>query len=323
MNKEVFAQIHETLAAAQHIRIVLHQNPDGDTAGSGIALSHFCERRGYSFDVFCIDPLSEKLSASIPGSERIATDASVWETTPADVVVTVDGSSLDYLGVDTYIEALAEKPTIINIDHHKTNTQFGAIDCVDVAASSTCELMYQILTHAGEINDTIARCLMTGLLTDTGGFSNGATTPKALAIGAKIAEHHIDVSEMVRNTLQNFRLNEVKIWGRALERLWINKYGMAVTAVTQQDLEECNIDEDAFYGVANFLNGLDQTEATAVMVLLEKSDGTVKGSLRTTNSLIDVSKIATLFGGGGHQKAAGFSVTGRLAQTNNQWHVQQ
>jgi phosphoesterase RecJ-like protein len=161
-----------------------------------------------------------------------------------------------------------------------------------------------------------ATCLLTGLITDTGSFSNLATTASAVDVAAKLLAKGANLPQISKQALQYRPYNSLKLWGRALERLHEDPTtGMIVTAVTLQDIHECNADEEAVSGISNFLNGLDQAAEKIIMVLAQSQPGVIKGSLRTTHPLLDVTEFAKLYGGGGHKKAAGFSLTGTLELT--------
>jgi phosphoesterase RecJ-like protein len=167
----------------------------------------------------------------------------------------------------------------------------------------------------------MATCLMTGLVTDTGNFTNLGTTASAIEVASKLLLHGVDLRAINKRTMHHRPLPVLKLWGRALERLRRDAHGVVTTIITQQDLIDCGTTESDIEGVANFLNNLDSdTEARVVMVLSER-DGQVKGSLRTKHPLIDVAKFATVLGGGGHTKAAGFSVPGHLEEHGNGWLI--
>ena len=114
-------------------------------------------------------------------------------------------------------------------------------------------------------------------------------------------------------------MTTLKLWGRALDRLTRHANGVVSTVITQADLVECAATEEDTEGISNFLNALQ--DAKVIMVLKEQ-DGQVKGSLRTTEADVDVAAMAKQFGGGGHKKAAGFSVPGHLVQTSHGWRIE-
>ena len=210
----------------------------------------------------------------------------------------------------------------INIDHHVTNGNHGEHNLVIDDASSTCEVLHHFLDYKKAINKNIAACLLTGIITDTGGFQNMATTPLAVSIASRLMKKGVNINQITKFTLQQKPVNTLKLWGRALSRLKINKKDNVIsTIITKKDLDDCNANEEALEGISNFLNEMDEAQNGVVMVLSERELGIIKGSLRTTNELIDVSKLAIILGGGGHKKAAGFSIDGNLKETKDGWKI--
>lgn len=316
--------ILDEVAKAQQVMMVMHKNPDGDTAGSCLAMAHYLDTLGKPHTCFCVNELPSTFRF-LPGSGRVTTDASHWrpESSQFDLLIVFDAGDLNYAGIVDYVDALTHDFTIINIDHHTTNDGYGHHNLVVTKASSTCEIVYNLLDSIDALNKDIATCLMTGLVTDTGGFTNMATSATSIDAASQLLLKGINMKQITNQTMQNRAVHDLKLWGRALERLTRTPSGLVVTVITAQDLDDCHVDEEAISGVANFLNSLDdQTDAKAVLVLTEQR-GVVKGSLRTTHPLIDVAKIAMLFGGGGHTKAAGFSVEGRIVKRNSRWQVEE
>ncbi|PJC55261.1 MAG: hypothetical protein CO027_02935, partial [Candidatus Komeilibacteria bacterium CG_4_9_14_0_2_um_filter_36_13] len=128
-----------------------------------------------------------------------------------------------------------------------------------------------------------------------------------------------NIYHIVNSTINNINVRSLTLWGRALERLYkINKYNLVYTYITQQDLIECQASDEDGEGIANFLHILKEGEV--IMVLRETEEGIVKGSLRTTGNT-DLTKLAKTFGGGGHKKASGFSLPGRLKYDNNKLKI--
>jgi phosphoesterase RecJ-like protein len=198
---------------------------------------------------------------------------------------------------------------IINIDHHKTNEYFGHINIVDKNASSTCEMIYGMLKDTNYIiTDKVAQCLLFGIISDTGNFTNAATNQKSLNIAADLIWSGANIFQIIQKLFGTVEsVNTLRLWGRIFERLTYNqKYDIAVSYVLQKDLRECNVTEEAIEVVANLLNYISGIKAG--VLLKEKQDGSFKVSLRSTYPGVDVSRLAKMLGGGGHKKAAGFSI---------------
>ncbi len=314
----LFQKVKDAIDGAQRVMIIGHQNPDGDALGSMLGFAHYCVHTDTTHRLFCTTPIPEYLMF-LPSSDRIERDEAVMSE-PHDVVVVLDSGDLEYAGVHTHIPRIPGKPTIINIDHHHTNAQFGDINVVNPQASSTAEIVFHFLDYFRlPIPKDVATALLTGILTDTGNFSNLGTTPSSLEVSSKLLAYGARSKEIIKHTFQNKSLAQLQLWGRALSRLKKNdETGIVTTVLTKKDFTELGIEESS-EGIANFLNSVEH--AKAIMVLYEKGDGLVKGSLRTTQDGVDVSKIAKFFGGGGHPKAAGFTIKGSLVEKENGWEI--
>lgn len=316
---DTYRAIYAAVEKAQRVMLVMHKKPDGDTAGSTLAFSHYLDLIEKPHTVFCLDTLPASLRF-LPGAHKLTTSPHVWEQ-PHDLIIVFDSGDLVYNGSAPYISALTYPHTIINIDHHITNTAYGDINLV-IQASSTCEIVNDLLSYTHAMNKPIATCLMTGLVTDTGGFTNLATTASSIDTASRLLKSGVSMKSITTNTLQHRSVPALKLWGRALERIVVHSSGLLTTAILQKDFEECGVDHTHVEGVSNFLNSIDNTtECSAICVFTEMPNGMVRGSLRTTHPLIDVAKFATLLGGGGHKKAAGFTLKGRLQKLHDAWVV--
>lgn len=319
-NASIYKEIFEKLSESERTLVIAHQNPDGDAVGSMLALTHFLDQTTGNNHIFCLtDPMDS--FNFLPGIERINTDNRVFDQHEFDTIVILDSGDLKYCGVDIHIEKLSYNPVIVNIDHHPTNTHFGHINLVETNAASTTDILYRIFEHNRfNISKDIATCLLTGIMTDTGSFSNLATTSQSIQNASELLINGARKQEIIDNALTFQSIGMLKLWGRAFSRLVKSEFtDVAITVITQKDFQECGVESDSAEGVANFLNNLHG--AKAVLVLKEQKDGTIKGSLRTTDDEVDVSGFARLFGGGGHKKAAGFTIKGRIKETPSDWRI--
>jgi len=300
-------KIFQLIDRAQHIMLVPHPNPDGDTLGSVSALYSWLISKNKVIDVFCKTPISSKLSY-LPNIEKVLSDPSVWHKPSIDVVIVCDSGDLGYAGIDEYIQFLSPNAIIINFDHHKTNTYFGHHNMVIDTESSTTAVLYRFFSYNNiDIDKTMATGLMTGLVTDTNHFSNSATSKSSLHIASKLVEYGAHIDVIRTNIVKDKSIDGLKLWGTVLKRLSHHaQLDLVHTSITQEDIVKHHATEADIEGVANFLNGLN--EGSFAMILKEQSDNLVKGSFRTTRDDIDVSAMAQHFGGGGHKKAAGFTI---------------
>lgn len=317
-HKAISQDIFQILGQSQDVLLISHKKPDGDTLGANLGLLTYLETQNKNVVSFCLDSVPDNLQF-LPNSHKLSTDHLAFNK-KYDAVIILDSSNLEYAGVNQLISALQPGYKLINIDHHLSNPQFGDINLVLDDASSTCEVVYRLLSDWQiDWDKDIATCLLTGIITDTNGFKNGATNYQALASASALINHGAKTQEIIKISLNKIDIDNLRLWGLALERLQkINKYNIIYTWLTQEDFKNCNTKESASEGLANFLHILK--EGQIIMVLTEKDDGTVKGSLRTTSD-IDLTKLAALFGGGGHKKAAGFSLPGKLVYDNNKLRI--
>lgn len=324
-NAHLRQTILHQLLNSRHVLLVCHRGPDGDTLGSALALAQYLDNNGISSTVFCVDTPPPYLQY-LPKSYLVGPHHTAWQDPSVDTIVVVDTSDPNHAGITDYLrhikETRSDEVTTITIDHHATNQGYGDINYIESEASSACELVYNILRDANGITHDIATCLLTGIITDTGSFSNLATTASAIHAASDLVSQGANVPVIQKNALHHRPYNTLKLWGRALERLHEDhRTGMIVTVITQDDVLECNADGEAISGISNFLNGLRDAADKGILVLSQSRPGVIKGSLRTTSPLIDVSEFAKLYGGGGHKKAAGFSIEGTLNYSPHHGYV--
>lgn len=307
MNEHIAKQVYGKILDSSRILLIPHQHPDGDATGAVTALAGWLKNIGKEYIIFCTTPYTKNLSY-LPHVKEMTHDESVWDT-PFDAIVVCDSGDLRYAGVDQYMQKQPHAH-IINIDHHVTNEMYGTHNLVVIGASSTSEIINRFFAvNKVTITPAMATSLLTGIITDTDNFTNAATSARAIAAASELVSQgaHFDIikSHMYKST----PLSAFQLWGRIFSRLTKHeRLGIVYTYVKQDDLKEFDLEEDDVAGMANFLNAIN--DGHAGMILKEQTDGTVKGSFRTTCNDIDVSLMAKHFGGGGHKKAAGFTVEG-------------
>ena len=307
----VARQIYHAIQAANHIILIPHPKPDGDALGSVSAMTRYLRRIEKNHTAFCATTISPRL-AFIPHAAEIATADSVWTELNPDVVMVFDSGDLRYAGIADHLKQLPHPPVIINIDHHATNELYGHHNLVLPTASSTTEVLYNFFKYNQiKIDAAMATCLLTGLITDTDNFTNAATSSRALSIAGDLIRRGGDLGLIQESVFKDKSMNALRLWGLSLSRLTTdNETGVVHTYLTQADWKKYAVSDIETEGIANFMNNLD--EAPAALILKELGDGKVKGSLRTTRNDVNVSAWAKALGGGGHKKAAGFTVTGSI-----------
>lgn len=318
VDKQHLMEAHKVLQNAQRVLIVAHQKPDGDAIGASLGLWHWLNENNKETEIYCRNDVPDQF-LFLPGADKIKSNSDLFKQ-QWDVVIVCDSGDLKYAGIHEHVADLHEDTVLINIDHHASNQNFGHYNLVNSKASSTAEVVFNFFREIEyEINKEIAKCLLTGVFTDTGGFSNAATNERALYMAAEFSAKGASLSDVYRATVSNKNLEVMKLWGKVLSRLRQNEFGIAHTYVLKTDLYEGGLNEEAVAGLSNYLSHLK--DAKAVFVIFERDDGQIKVSMRTFRDDIDLSKLALAVGGGGHKKASGFTVPGRLEMVGDEVRV--
>lgn len=229
-----------------------------------------------------------------------------------DALIVLDCTDLERLGQvrEENADAFFEVP-VINIDHHAGNDHFGRVNLVDLTATSTAEILvsvFEALTGDAKFADEeIATLLLCGIITDTNSFQNTNTTPKSLTVAAQLVAQGGRQQDIIKNIYKTKPLSTLRLWGRALANINDEKsYCFIWSKLYKKDYLDVEAKEEESGGL------IDELLKTALGVdfalLLSEKNGEVHGSLRATNKACDVSPIANLFGGGGHNQAAAFQL---------------
>lgn len=312
-----YQQIKQAIHQTQKPMIVSHRRPDGDTIGGSLALYLIFKNLNKESFLFCQDK-TEKQFDFIRETDGYSQSKEEAIRFNPDFIFFVDCADLKQSGIEN-ARGIFPKAKIINIDHHISNPRCGDINLINPRASSACEIVYRLFEETDlPISNRIAAMLFLGIFTDTNNFSNSATTPESLFAASELWHYGIFISEIKNNILKNKTISFLKLWGLALERIkYNNDLRLASTYVTKSDLETLDIEGDSLDGLSNFLNANLNIETIAVLKELE--NGEIRASLRTINDEIDLSKLSRVFGGGGHKKAAGFSVGGKIKIVGDSW----
>lgn len=284
-----------------------------------MAVYNWLRDQGREAYAFCVDAPSSAYSY-FPRIRDVQTNPETFQDDAVDLICVFDAGDLQYAGIEGYVAAMPKRPFIANFDHHVTNTNFGDANLVVTDASSTAEVVHVFfVANEVEVTKSMATCLMTGLLTDTSNFSNPATTVKSLEIASELLLKGVSIRDITRRLMRNKPVDALKLWGLALERLrWDEGKKIATTAIFHKDLDDHPVDDEHIEGLSNFLNRI--LKADVVLVLKETRDGMVKGSYRSAAD-VDVAELAKVYGGGGHKKAAGFTVPGTIGEHTEGWKV--
>lgn len=303
---------------AEHVCLACHIRPDADALGSMLAFAQALRSRAGRAPAvvasFAGDPFEVPASLRfLPGADLLSPPGE-YPARP-EVMVSFDAASIDRLG--SLAEPAAAAGDLIVLDHHASNTRFGAVNLVDPDAAATAVLAAELIDRLGiPLTRDIALGLYAGLVTDTGSFKFSATTPSVHELAARLLETGIDVARISRELYDRAPFTYLGLLSAALGRAVLEPQashglGLVWTAVTKSDRDAAGLPLDAAESVIDLLRRTD--EAEVAVVLKEDDTGVWQVSARS-KSLVDVGAACTALGGGGHARAAGFSFTGSTSE---------
>lgn len=295
--------IFEEIKKANSIVILTHENPDGDAVGTSLALYNALKNYGKEA-VDLIIPECPKTFMFLPHADEIKKTSDIENY---DLAIGVDCSSIDMLCCGHKFFETAEVSIVI--DHHDTNTMYGDFNFVNPDSPACAEVMIVALySFEMEITKEIGSCLLAGIITDTGGFKYQGVTAETFEFVARLMKKGVNVSDIYRKVLQVKTKSAYELSRVANSRLELLDNGkIAYTYVTMEDYEKFNTTYGDHEGIVDIGRDIEGVEVS-IFVRSIKNKG-LKISLRS-NDIVNVDEIALLFGGGGHQKSAGFFMDG-------------
>ncbi|MFH1412714.1 MAG: bifunctional oligoribonuclease/PAP phosphatase NrnA [bacterium] len=312
-------KIKEQLEKAKNVLIVTHNDPDPDALASSCIIIDLLESMNKNYLAYCYSRAPESY-LFLPHVEKIRYDRD-WDFSKFDTIVSLDCGSIGRTCLDEEIKNRRPDQTYIEIDHHPKIDDYADIEVRDPAAAATTEILYSFLKINNIlINEKTANCILAGIIADTGNFIYPSTSRATITIASEMLSCGARLPQIVDQTWRNKSLASMKLWGLAMSRLQINfNTNIAWTVLTLEDYKRFGANDNDIEGVAGFMGNLPNVKA--VMMLRESEPGVIKGSLRTSHPDVDVSKLARMFGGGGHEKASGFGIKGSLKFVNNRWKI--
>lgn len=324
---------YKKLSSAKRVLVIGHTSPDADALASMGAMIEVIDSLGVSFYAYA----DRKPNGAY---DFIENESFITSEEPADlrifdVILILDCGSISRTNLELRLRSLIkaaqedrikERAYIIEIDHHEKMETYADLEIRDADKASTTEIVYHFLKdNALKITRSLADSILIGLMTDTGHFLHANSSREALAVSSEMLLRGASLPKIINKTIHNKSFSSLKVWGRVLENMKFDEEtGFASSALLESEIKELMSDEekeaqvDMFGDIVSFMSCLSGVQ---VALLLREDGGRVKGSLRTNLDSIDVAKIAQSFGGGGHKKSAGFSITGCLEATNNGWKV--
>lgn len=308
--QESFIQAQQLIHRAHKILSISHRKPDGDTLGASCALALGLQQREKEVDMACIDEVPERFQF-LPNVNKLIHDFNFREY---DLIIVSDaGAAYMTKYHEKYPDIFKGDVPVINIDHHASNDYFGTCNVVDATSASATIIIYKFFNFVGiKITPAIATCLLTGIYNDTGSLMHSNTTLEVFEITGKLVEAGGKVQTVAKNLFRTTPVTTLKLWGKVLENARLTPEGVASSILTHKDFETCGADTEAVSGVIDMLNSIPN--AKYACLLNEDENGNVKGSFRTQRDDVDVAALAAEFGGGGHKKAAGFTIPGKIEQ---------
>lgn len=315
---------YNKIKSAENILILTHLRPDGDALSSLGAMADLMEQLGKKHTCFCADK-PEATFSFLPHFEKIISGQDNLNFKEFDLIIVLDCGSLSRTGLEEEIRNKAAGQFIIEFDHHPKVDDYAQIEIKLPAATSTAEIIYRFLkANRIKIVKNMANCILTGILTDTSNFLHQSTSEEAITIASEMLVYGARFPTIMRHTWQNKSLSAMKLWGLALSGLVINeKYNLAFAVLPLTETDRFKNEEDVFDGISTFLGNLYGVKAVMLLRAEINPGGKkqIKGSLRSSHPEVDVSRLATLLGGGGHAKASGFIIEGELEKINNRWMI--
>ena len=292
---------------AEKIVILTHESPDGDAVSSALSVMHALKQLDKQADV--IIPEYPRDFKFLPEADKIKSESEIKEY---DLAIGVDCADLKRLvGGKEYFET-AKKT--IEIDHHSVNAMYADLNYVDPVSPACCQVLIGMFEYFGiEINKDLGTCILTGIITDTGGFQYSGVTPETLEFAAEILRKGVNISKICQQVLRNKTKANCELTKLLYDRMEFLEDGkIVISYITVEDNKKVNAQMGDDEGLVEIERDIEGVE---VAVLLKEKEGAngFKASLRSKDQ-VNVSNVCFLLGGGGHPRAAGCFVSGTLEQ---------
>lgn len=293
----------EFLKSRDNFYILTHASPDGDTIGSGFGLCYMLRKMGKHANVYCSDEFPKRYDFLYEGYMP-------QKFTP-DTIVAVDVADKKLLGTK-----LAQYGDFVQlcIDHHVSNTEYAERLLVEPSAAAACQVVYRLAAETGmvELDSKIAKCLYTGLATDSGCFKFECTTPETHLVAAELMKYDINAAWINRRMFDTKSKARIKVEQYVMSTMeYYLDDKCAIAAVTLEEMERVGLPVEETEGLAPLTTMLETVEVG--VLIRQKDNDKYKVSLRSTGN-VDVSEICRKFDGGGHIRAAGCTLEGDLEQ---------
>lgn len=314
---KLYNQISEIINGNDNFLIITHTYPDGDSLGSQVALYQLISKLKKNVVAFCNSELPYQYKF-LPYFNKIKKDLGEINISGKKYICfCLDCADENRMDIDFKVLKDNVK-CIINIDHHNKNTNFGDINIVDNKKSATSEILYELIDryYRKLLDHEIALGIYVGILTDTGKFQYSNTNYAVHKVVSDLIKFNLSPSEIYRNIYENESLSRFKLIQLIFQRIeYVKSCGLIYSYVLEKDFKKLNLPYSAQDGVVELLRSVEMVRVAAL--IKQTGRNCFKISLRTSDSDIDLFKIASNFKGGGHRMASAYSDTGSLRTVIN------
>lgn len=299
--------ILEEIKKANSIVLLTHQSPDGDAIGSSLAFYIALKQFGKKADLVIEE--MPRVYEFLPCSDEVKKEKD--RQGEYDLAIALDCATEARIAGRE--ECFENAKVTISIDHHESNKMFADYNFVNPASPACAQILIGIFEHIGiEITKEIGACILTGIITDTGGFKYSTISPETFEFTAHILSKGVDVSEIYKKVLQIKTKSHFKLSQIATSRLeFLENDKITFTYITKEDEENVNAETGDHEGIVEIARDIEGVE---VAILLRETDEGYKASLRS-NGDVNVSDVCMMFGGGGHPAAAGCTLSYSLEES--------
>ncbi|MEM1059678.1 MAG: bifunctional oligoribonuclease/PAP phosphatase NrnA [Verrucomicrobiota bacterium] len=299
MDTPNYAAAGEVIARHERFAILAHVRPDGDAYGSGFALGLALRAQGKEVHWYNEDGLDPQFTF-LPGSGELNVTSN--EPPPeGTAIIALDCAKAERLG-DAF--TAWGRPVDLNIDHHVSNPGYGQVNLIVGSAAATCEILFELIESQGlPCPPEVATCLYVGLCTDTNSFGNRNTNQRSFEVAAELVRRGAEPAYLAQMCFQNYPATRLKLLREALnETVFTAGDRIAYFHLTPETFAKTGASREETEGLIEYLQTTGSIQVAFMLECLE--DGKIRVSMRSRGK-VDVAKIATELGGGGHKLAAG------------------
>lgn len=299
--------ILEKIKNAEKIVILTHETPDGDAIGSSLAMKIALNKLGKNADVIIKE--FPRVFDFLAGREQVKENSEIEQY---DLAIALDCADFKRLIGNEYFENA--KQTIV-IDHHGSNQMYGDINFVNPVSPACCQILIGMFRYFDiEIDKELGTCILTGIITDTGGFRYSGVTPETFEFTADLLQEGVNVSDIYKRVLETKTKPNFELMKKTIDRMEFLEDGkITFSYITDKDFEEVNAGIGDHEGLVEIGRDIEGVEVSVFVRQKENEENTYKVSMRS-NDYVNVSDVCLMFGGGGHEKAAGALIQGSLEQ---------